>query len=251
MEMTVQIKGKVYKTKSKKGMISLDLSKKGIEDIGDIIGLERLINLQKLDLSNNKITEIKGLENLENLRVLNLKNNNIKEISGLSKLKRLKEILLDGNPVYKTVKKSLKKGAQVAVTLSMHIEGKKKEELAKMRAEEQRLAKEKEAKEWEARRKALEKIDTIKDVAVTITQFDEKLDSIKMDTELIIEYTKQIEDIFDRVDDLEQYLIKKLGNDFQKIKVAYQQYKEGKIGRTGLIKEGLKALGKMFIKKLV
>ncbi|MFX1411780.1 MAG: leucine-rich repeat domain-containing protein [Promethearchaeota archaeon] len=38
----------------------------------EIKGLENLVNLQELRLSNCQISEIKGLETLENLRVLGL-----------------------------------------------------------------------------------------------------------------------------------------------------------------------------------
>ena len=42
-----------------------------------------------------------------------------------------------------------------------------------------------------------------------------------------------------------------LGSDFNKIKYAWQQYKDGEIGKGALIKEGIKIIGKKFIKKII
>ncbi|MHA1343910.1 MAG: WD40 repeat domain-containing protein [Promethearchaeota archaeon] len=86
--------------------------------------------------------------------------------------------------------------------------------------------------------------DLLKDLSI-------KMDDIKNDTELIKEYTSQIEDIFDRIDDLEAYLVKSLGSDFQALKFTWKEYKEGKIGRGKFIKEGIKILGKTFVKKII
>jgi len=69
------------------------------EYIGEIKGLERLINLEELQLEGNSILEIKGLEQLENLKILNLSKNKIKEIKGLERLKKLKILALDGNEI--------------------------------------------------------------------------------------------------------------------------------------------------------
>ncbi len=78
---------------------------------------------------------------------------------------------------------------------------------------------------------------------------------IKTDTALIKDYTSQIEEVFDRIDDLESFLINNLGGDFTKIKYVWQQYKAGEITRKELIKEGLKLIGKhfakIFIKKII
>lgn len=87
-------------------------------------------------------------------------------------------------------------------------------------------------------------MDILKDLNV-------QLDDIKSDTELIKEYTSQIEEIFDKVEDLEDFLIQSLGSDFAKIKHAWQDFKAGKITKGGLIKEGLKIIGKKFVKKIV
>lgn len=87
-------------------------------------------------------------------------------------------------------------------------------------------------------------IDLLKD-------FNVKLDDIKSDTELIKEYSAQLENIFDKTKDLETFLIDKLGSDFQNIKHAFQSYKAGEMTKAGLVKEGLKMIGKKFIKKII
>jgi len=87
-------------------------------------------------------------------------------------------------------------------------------------------------------------IDLLKD-------FNNKLDDIKSDTELIKEYSAQLEDIFDKTKDLEGFLVDKLGSDFNNIKHAFKAYKAGDMGKAGLIKEGLKMIGKKFIKKII
>ncbi len=55
----------------------------GFNQITEIKGLDNLVNLRVLYLNSNKITEIKGLDNLVNLRVLYLNSNKITEIKGL------------------------------------------------------------------------------------------------------------------------------------------------------------------------
>ncbi len=67
--------------------------------ITEIKGLDNLVNLQILDLSNNKITEIKGLDNLVNLQYLELQSNNITEIQGLYNLGNLQTLSLYGNHI--------------------------------------------------------------------------------------------------------------------------------------------------------
>ena len=86
--------------------------------------------------------------------------------------------------------------------------------------------------------------DILKDMSV-------KLDDIKSDTELTLTYTEQIEIVFDKLDNLENFLIAKLGNEFDAIKADYHDYKSGKITRKELIKRGIILLGKRFVKKIV
>jgi len=77
----------------------LNLSNRGIKDITDIEGLENLIELQSLNLSNNQISEIKGLEKLVNLRTLKLEGNQISEIKGLGTLTNLTFLRLRKNQI--------------------------------------------------------------------------------------------------------------------------------------------------------
>ncbi len=78
---------------------TLYLSGAEIIDFNSIKGLEKLIDLEKLDLSNNEIREIEGLENLTSLKVLNLDKNRINEIRGLESLTNLRELYLNGNKI--------------------------------------------------------------------------------------------------------------------------------------------------------
>ena len=83
-----------------------------------------------------------------------------------------------------------------------------------------------------------------------LKDFSIRLDDIKNDTELIKEYTSQIEEIFDKQEDLEAYLKSHLASGWEKIKNSWQDYKTGKIDRKELIKRGIKLLGRTFIKSI-
>ena len=93
--------------------------------------------------------------------------------------------------------------------------------------------------------------DRSEKVTDLLRDFSVKLDDIKSDTELIKEYTSQIELIFDSVGDLGAYLKDHLASDWEKIKDDYTDYKEGKITRKQLIGIGIKAIGKRFVKKII
>jgi len=79
-------------------LIRLDLSEKNITEIK---GLENLVNLEELILRDNKIRVIKGLDNLKKLQELDLKNNEIKTIKGLDNLKKLRKLDLRNNKIIK------------------------------------------------------------------------------------------------------------------------------------------------------
>lgn len=83
----------------KDGRSRLEIVKRGILDIAEIIGLNEQIELKELDLSNNKIKSFNGLENLVNLRILRLSSNQISEISGLERLVNLEELYLNENQI--------------------------------------------------------------------------------------------------------------------------------------------------------
>ncbi len=93
--------------------------------------------------------------------------------------------------------------------------------------------------------------DKTEKITEILRDFSEKLDDIKSDTELIKEYTLQIEQIFDKVDDLEAYLVDHLASDWEKIKDAYKDYKEGRINRKQFIGICIKLIGKRFIKRII
>ncbi len=97
----------------------------------------------------------------------------------------------------------------------------------------------------EAMSDRIEKLmDLTKDLSI-------KLDDVKSNTELILEYTSQIEKVLDNQEDLESFLKERLASDFQKFKYAWQDYKAGSINKTELIKEGFKIIGKKFVKKII
>jgi len=87
----------------------------------------------------------------------------------------------------------------------------------------------------------IEKItDILKDISI-------KCDDIKSDTELIKEYAAQIEEVIDKIDDLEGYIIKRMGSVPDKLKAALKNYKEGKISKGKFVLTGISVLGKSFI----
>lgn len=93
-----------------------------------------------------------------------------------------------------------------------------------------------------------DRADKVTDI---LRDFSVKLDDIKSDTELIKEYSAQIDVILDQQEDMEQYLKDHLASDWEKIKNSYQDYKDGKISRKDLIYQGIKLIGKKFVKNLI
>ena len=63
------------------------------------MNIERLENLIKLELSNNKIDSLNGLETLLNLQELFVDNNRIKNLEGIRNLKRLIILFLENNNI--------------------------------------------------------------------------------------------------------------------------------------------------------
>ncbi len=59
--------------------------------------LGQCVQLEKLDITHNHLTEIKGLETLINLRELHLSGNKIKEIKNIEALVKLEELYLNNN----------------------------------------------------------------------------------------------------------------------------------------------------------
>lgn len=71
--------------------------------IGQIEGLNNVIQLKDLYLQNNNIEEITGLQNNANLEALHLDNNCISHLSGLTKNQRLHELRLAGQRIAEDV----------------------------------------------------------------------------------------------------------------------------------------------------
>lgn len=69
-------------------------------NITSINNLKSLTNLEKLNLNQNKITEIKNLDSLTNLKELYLSRNNIEEIKGLNQLINLRLLDLSWNSIF-------------------------------------------------------------------------------------------------------------------------------------------------------
>ena len=86
--------------------------------------------------------------------------------------------------------------------------------------------------------------DILKDIS-------DQCNDIKSDTELIKEYSEKIEDLIEKTDDIEQFLIKRLGTDWDKIKSTWEDYKTGKINKKKLVMQGIKVIGKKFVKIFV
>ncbi|MFX1574176.1 MAG: leucine-rich repeat domain-containing protein [Promethearchaeota archaeon] len=80
---------------------TLRINNKKIHDIKEVIGLDKLENLEVLDLSHNQINEIRGFENLTELKALNLQNNLITKIKGLGSLSSLQILNLNNNMIHK------------------------------------------------------------------------------------------------------------------------------------------------------
>jgi len=79
----------------------------------------------------------------------------------------------------------------------------------------------------------------------------ELLEDFKDNTEIIKIYTEKIELILDKQEDLEEFLRSHLSTDFEKIKDAWEDYKEEYITKRRLIKEAIKVLGKKFRKIVI
>jgi len=77
-------------------------------------------------------------------------------------------------------------------------------------------------------------------------------DDIKSDTELLKEYSSQLEEIFtNRIDEVEIYLKEHLAADWEKFRNIWQDYKSGNITWRNLVWKGLKIYGKKFIKIII
>jgi len=78
---------------------TLDLQGKRIKDIKEIEGLEKLVDLEELYLSQNHIKKIENLESLKSLKKLDLNRNLISKIEGLENLGNLEYLVLSDNQI--------------------------------------------------------------------------------------------------------------------------------------------------------
>jgi Leucine-rich repeat (LRR) protein len=95
--MSVQYKGKEIKVSHD----WLNLSNRGVGDIGELKGLDRLTQLEGLNLAQNQIIKISGIVTLTRLQSLNLSGNKITRIEGLDTLAQLRSLNLANNAITK------------------------------------------------------------------------------------------------------------------------------------------------------
>ena len=65
--------------------------------VQSLAGIGVLVNLEQLELSDNKVSDLSPLQNLRNLRVLSIRNNRIGNINTLLSLPILRFVALQGN----------------------------------------------------------------------------------------------------------------------------------------------------------
>ena len=70
----------------------------GRNKLTSVKGLEKLTKLRQLDLYNNQLIDVKGLERFTQLKQLSLTNNQLTDVKGLEKLTQLKVLYLSDNP---------------------------------------------------------------------------------------------------------------------------------------------------------
>ncbi|MFX1376959.1 MAG: leucine-rich repeat domain-containing protein [Promethearchaeota archaeon] len=94
-----------------------------------------------------------------------------------------------------------------------------------------------------------EKADEIKQQIDSLrNQFRDAHNQLELKLDEII---LNIDQIFDKTDNLEEYLKSHLASDFEKIKDKWHDYKAGKISRKDLIIDSLKVVGMKFIKMII
>ena len=75
------------------------LSSYGFGAITDLTGIQHLVNLERLTLSNKRITDVRPLASLSNLVELNLAGNRLTDLSPLSNLSELQRLDLSDNGI--------------------------------------------------------------------------------------------------------------------------------------------------------
>jgi len=90
----ITIKGNQFVTR----LTELDLSSMGLQD-EDIVALQHMTHLRRLNLSDNQISDLTPLANLENLETLWLSVNSISDLTPLSSLTNLTSLYLSVNSI--------------------------------------------------------------------------------------------------------------------------------------------------------
>ncbi len=237
---------------------SLNLSKNNIKEIK---GLDKLVNLEELSLYNNPITSLSGLEQFENLTILNLTGTSIpKELfqeAGITDPSAAQDLIKYLNTKKEIEEKYeetkvktieyIKKAAQVFEEISfskiISKTGIKLQDLEEM-VEDLIFSEKINAK---IRKDGIVFIEENPLIDIALETVD-VLYGIKDDTQLISKYTSYIEDIFDKTENIEEYLKTHLASEFEKIQNSWQDYKEGKIEKREFIKIGIREIGKKFVK---
>lgn len=87
--------GKIYKS-DVKDITVLDATGKNIKDL---VGIENLVNLKRINLEKNSISNIEPLSQLNNLEEVCLDNNDIKDINALENITSIKSLSLSVNRI--------------------------------------------------------------------------------------------------------------------------------------------------------
>ena len=95
--MSIILNGNTIEVRKYKEKLTLGLQNWQINNIKEILGLNKLLKLENLFLGGNQIKRITCLDNLKNLHRLDLQVNIINEISGLDELINLYHLDLGGN----------------------------------------------------------------------------------------------------------------------------------------------------------
>lgn len=251
--------------------------------IEEIDGLDHLIHLRELNLYNNNIKEIKGLQSLVNLEELHLHNNPIRSLKGLEQFDSLYRLNLEGTLIPKELfREAGIKDITKAQDLIKYIKNKKKNVLKYEETKAKTIEYIKKASSVfeeitfsKIQSKTGIEIQDLEDIVEDLI-FSSKINAkirkdgiafieenpligialetvdvlheIKDDTGLISQYTSYIEDVFDKTENIEEYLKTHLASEFEKIRNAWQDYKDGKIDKKEFIKTGIKEIGKKFVK---
>lgn len=88
-------KGKIYKS-DVKDITVLDATGKNIKELS---GIENLVNLKRINLEKNSISNIEPLKKLSSLEEVCLDNNDIKDINALEKITNIESLSLSGNRI--------------------------------------------------------------------------------------------------------------------------------------------------------